>query len=73
MFTIEQKEQITALFSLIYMKINGGKHLAGAMENRTLHESEVKSWSKEIRESLESGERYVDKLKQYLIELDREQ
>lgn len=71
-FTIEDKEQITMLFSLIYTKFNTAKYLAGAMENRTLHESEVKSWSKEIRESIESGEKYVDKLKQYLMEFDKE-
>ena len=69
-FTIEQKEQITAILALIYGKIDRAKHMAGAMENRPMHESEVKSWSKEIRESIESGERFVDKLKQYLMEID---
>lgn len=72
-FTIENKEQITTLFSLIYTKLDRAKHLAGAMENRPMHESEVKSWSKEIRESIESGEKYVDKLKQYLMEIDKEE
>ena len=65
--TIEDKEQIKVLFTLIYNNIDRAKHLAGAMEHRPMHESEVKSWSKEIRESIESGERYVDKLKQYLM------
>ncbi|MBR0237351.1 MAG: hypothetical protein IJQ39_04615 [Thermoguttaceae bacterium] len=65
--TIEDKEQIKVLFTLIYNNIDRAKHLAGAMENRPMHESEVKSWSKEIRESIESGERYVDKLKQCLM------
>lgn len=69
-FTIEQKEQITAYLTMISVKIYGAKQLARAMENRPMHESEVKSWSKEIRESIESGERFVDKLKQYLMEID---
>lgn len=72
-FTIENKEQITMLFSLIYTKFDRAKHMAGAMENRAMTEPEIVSWSKEIRESIESGEKYVDKLKQYLMEIDREE
>ena len=68
-FTIEQKEQITAIFATLYHKVNHARGLSEAMEHSTLHEAIVQSWSRDIKESLESAVRYVDKLKQCLMEI----
>lgn len=72
MFTIEQKEQITEIFALIYRKINRAKHIAGALENSSVFDDGMAPHLKDARETLESGERYVDKLKELLMQIDRE-
>ena len=71
--TLEQKEQITMLFSLIYTKFNRAKYLAESLGKMAMQATVVQNWSKEIREEIESGEKYVDKLKLYLMEIDKEE
>lgn len=73
--TVEQKEQISSYFTMIYMKFFRANELLSSMEKWEWNSpaSVVNTWSKEIREEIESGERYVDKLKQYLMEIDREE
>ena len=66
-FTIEEKEQITAILTLIYRKIDRAKHITGALENSSVFDEGMAPHLKDARETLESSERYVDKLKQYLM------
>lgn len=75
MMTIEQKEQISSYFTMICMKIFRAKELLCSMEKWEWNSpaSVVNTWAKEIREEIESGEKYVDKLKQYLMEIDKEE
>lgn len=75
MMTIEQKEQISSYFTMICMKIFRAKELLCSMKKWEWNSpaSVVNTWAKEIREEIESGEKYVDKLKQYLMEIDKEE
>lgn len=72
--TLEQREQISSYFTMIHMKIFRANELLRSMEKWEWNSplSVVNTWAKEIREEIESGEKYVDKLKQYIMEIDKE-
>ena len=69
-FTIEQKENITTMLSILYLRLYRGANLAGCIEDNKMVYSQSQTYARDIRESLESAVRYVDKLKQYLMEID---
>ena len=69
-FTIEQKEQFTLLLSRIYHNVNHANSIALVMEIAEMKPEVVKASAREARESSEAAIENVDKLKQYLMEID---
>lgn len=69
-FTIEQKENITTILAILHERLKRGADLALCIENNKMWYNQSQLYARNIRESIETSLSNIDRLKQYLMEID---